>query len=203
MFIIGLTGGIACGKSAVSNALRRFGAKTLDIDEITHKLLEPDGELFNIYIQHFGYYILELDNTLNKRVIGEIIFNHPEERQWINSVAHPILLNAARDFLVECANEGTEIAVVEVPLLFEAGWEHLFDEIWAVRVGRAQQIWRLIQRDKLTQQQAAARVNAQMSVDEICRRADVVINNKRTTSYTRRQVFAALKGRLVRGRSFA
>lgn len=202
MLIIGLTGGIACGKSAVSNVLRKFGAKTLDIDEITHKLLEPDGELFNIYIQHFGYYILELDGTLNKRVIGEIIFNHPDERQWINSVAHPILLNAARDFLVECANEGREIAVVEVPLLFEAGWEFLFDEIWAVKVGRAQQIWRLIQRDKLTQQQAAARVNAQMSIDEICKRADVVINNKKTAGYTKKQVLKALKGRLVRGRSF-
>ena len=204
MLIIGLTGGIACGKSAVSFILKKLGAQVLDIDEITHELLEPNGLLFNVYVQHFGKYIVSADGTLNKKIIGEIIFNHPDERQWINSVAHPILLNAARDFLEDCAAEGAvDIAVIEVPLLFEAGWEHLFDEIWAVNVGRAQQIWRLIQRDKLTQQQAVARVNAQMPPEEICRRADVVINNKKTTGHTRKQVFKALKGRLIRGRSFA
>ena len=203
MLIIGLTGGIACGKSAVSFELKKLGAKILDIDTVTHELLEPEGRLFDTYVQHFGKYIVSGDGNLNKKIIGEIIFNHPEERAWINSVAHPILLNAARDFLENCAAEGVEIAVVEVPLLFEAGWEHLFDEIWAVYVGRAKQIWRLIQRDKLTQQQAVARVNAQMSSEEICRRADVVINNKKTTNYTKKQVYAALKGRLVRGHSFA
>ena len=202
MLIIGLTGGIACGKSAVSYVLKKLGAQTLDIDEITHKLLEPDGELFNVYVQHFGKYIVNAEGLLNKKIIGEIIFNHHDERQWINSVSHPVLLNAARDFLEECAEAGVEIAVVEVPLLFEAGWEHLFDEIWAVHVGRAQQIWRLTQRDKITQQQAVARVNAQMPPEEICRRADVVINNKKSTKYARKQVYEALKGRLVRGRSF-
>jgi dephospho-CoA kinase len=203
LLIIGLTGGIACGKSAVSGVLKKFGAKTLDIDTVTHELLEPNGTLFEVYVQHFGKYIVAADGTLNKKIIGEIIFNHPEERQWINSVAHPILLNAARDFLEDCAAEGVEIALVEVPLLFEAGWEHLFDEIWAVNVGRSKQIWRLVQRDKLTQQQAVARVNSQMPPEEICRRADVVINNKKSIGHTKKQVLAALKGRLIRGHSFA
>lgn len=202
MLIIGLTGGIACGKSAVSSELKKFGAKILDIDEVTHELLEPEGRLFDTYVQHFGKYIVAVDGLLNKKIIGEIIFNHPDERAWINSVAHPILLNAARDFLEDCAKEGTEIAVVEVPLLFEAGWEHLFDEIWAVYVGRAKQIWRLVQRDNLSQQQAIARVNAQMPVEEICKRADVVINNNKTSARTRKQVHVALRGRLVKGRSF-
>ncbi len=203
MLIIGLTGGIACGKSAVSDELKKFGAKILDIDSVTHELLEPAGELFETYVQHFGRYIVAVDGLLNKRIIGEIIFNHPDEREWINSVAHPILLNYARDFLEKCAAEGVEIAVIEVPLLFEAGWEHLFDEIWAVYVGRAKQMWRLIQRDNLSPQQALARLNSQMSQEEICARADIVINNKKTISKTRKQVREALRGRLVRGRSFA
>ena len=202
MLIIGLTGGIACGKSAVSFELKKLGAKILDIDTVTHELLEPEGRLFDTYVQHFGKYIVSGDGNLNKKIIGEIIFNHPEERAWINSVAHPILLNAARDFLENCAAEGVEIAVVEVPLLFEAGWEHLFDEIWAVYVGRAQQIWRLVQRDNLSQQQAIARINSQMPQDKLCELADVVINNKKNISRTRKQVRAALNGRLVRGRSF-
>ena len=202
MLIIGLTGGIACGKSAVSNELKKFGAQVLDIDEVTHELLEPAGELYEIYIQHFGRYIVEVDGLLNKKIIGEIIFNHPDERAWINSVAHPILLNAARNFLEECAEYGFELAVIEVPLLFEAGWENLFDEIWAVYVGRSKQIWRLIQRDKLTQQQALTRINSQMPPEEVCARADVVINNKKNISRTRKQVKEALRGRLIGGRSF-
>ena len=202
MLIIGLTGGIACGKSAVSFTLRKLGAQILDIDTVTHELLEPSGALFETYVQHFGKYIIDSEGFLNRKIIGEIIFNHPDERQWINSVSHPILLNAARDFLEECAEYSVEIAVVEVPLLFEAGWEHLFDEIWAVYVGRAKQIWRLIQRDNLTQQQAIARVNSQMSQEEMCSRADVVINNKKTIGHTKKQIYKALKGRLIRGRSF-
>ena len=202
MLIIGLTGGIACGKSAVSDELKKFGAVTLDIDSVTHELLEPEGALFETYVQHFGKYIVAVDGLLNKKIIGEIIFNHPDERAWINSVAHPVLLNAARDFLEKCANDGVEIAVIEVPLLFEAGWEFLFDEIWAVYVGRSRQMWRLMQRDKLSQQQANARLNSQMSPEEIKNRADVVINNKKSLSYLRRQVRAALKGRLIGGRSF-
>ena len=202
MLIIGLTGGIACGKSAVSFALKKLGAKVLDIDNVTHELLEPNGALFETYVQHFGKYIVDSEGFLNKKIIGEIIFNHPDERQWINSVSHPILLNAARDFLVKCADRGVEIAVVEVPLLFEASWEFLFDEIWAVHVGRAKQMWRLIQRDKITTQQALARINSQMPPEEICRRADVVINNKKTAGHTRKQVREALAGRLVMGKSF-
>ena len=199
MFILGLTGGIACGKSAVSEELQKLGATALDIDEVTFELLLPYGELFKIYVQHFGSYVVGGDGFLNKRLIGEIIFNHPDERAWINSVAHPILLNSVRDYLEQCQEEGHEFVVVEVPLLFEVGWEFLFDETWAVAVKPHQQIWRLIQRDKLSYQQALARINSQMSIAEISRRADVVINNRRNRSHIRMQVRDALKGRYLGG----
>ena len=196
MYILGLTGGISCGKSAVAEILRRYcGATKLDIDNVTRWLLEPGGELFNIYVRHFGNYVVTKEGFLNKRLIGEIIFNHPDERAWINSVAHPILLNKARDFLVECSETGARLVVLEVPLLFEAGWEHLFDEIWAVYTKPAMQIWRLMQRDRLTRQQAIARINAQMPSKEICRRADAKIRNVGNYKSIRRQIFAALKGR--------
>lgn len=201
MFILGLTGGIACGKSAVSDELQRLGATALDVDEITFELLLPFGELFGVYVQHFGGYIVGEDGFLNKRLIGEIIFNHPDERAWINSVAHPIILNRVRDYLEQCQAEGHEFVVVEVPLLFEVGWEFLFDETWAVAVKPSQQIWRLIQRDKLSYQQAIARIKAQMPIAEICRRADVVISNRKNYSYIRRQIRSALNGRYIGGRS--
>ena len=196
MYILGLTGGISCGKSAVAETLRRFvGATTLDIDKVTRQLLEPGGELFEIYVRHFGKYIITREGDLNRRLIGEIIFNHPDEREWINSVAHPILLNRARDFLVECSAAGARLVVLEVPLLFEAGWEHLFDEIWAVYTKRKLQIQRLMSRDNLTKRQALARIEAQMSREEICTRADVVIRNVGGYIAVRRQIIAALHGR--------
>lgn len=196
MYIIGLTGGISCGKSAVADTLRRYAdATTLDIDNVTHWLSEPGGILFEIYVRHFGNYIVMRDGTLNKRLIGEIIFNHTDEREWINSVAHPILLNYARDFLVDCQEAGAGLVVLEVPLLFEAGWEHLFDEIWAVYTKKQTQLYRLMLRDKLTKQQALTRIAAQMSMQEIQDRADVKIKNLGGYSQVRRQVFRALRGR--------
>ena len=197
MYIIGLTGGISCGKSSVAESLRRYcGAITLDIDTVTHWLSEPGGMLFEIYVRHFGKGILTEDGFLNKKAIGEIIFNNPDERAWINSVAHPILLNYARQFLVDCCEAGARLVVLEVPLLFEAGWEHLFDEIWAVRTKRKLQIERLMSRDKLTREEALARIDAQMSLDEMCARADVTIRNLKGYRDNRKQIIAALRGRI-------
>lgn len=197
MYIIGLTGGISCGKSAVAETLRRyFGAVTLDIDKITRWLLQPGGELFDVYVRHFGEKILTEDGTLDRKLIGEIIFNDVHEREWINSVAHPILLQRARDFLVECSEVGIGLVVLEVPLLFEAGWEHLFDEIWVVYTIRKLQIERLMMRDKLTEEQAMARINAQMSSKEMRARADVKIKNIGGYLAVRKQVAKALKGRI-------
>lgn len=197
MYIIGLTGGISCGKSAVADVLRRyFGATTLDIDTVTRWLLQPGGELFEAYVRHFGNYIVTAEGTLNRKIIGEIIFNHPDEREWINSVAHPVLLQKARNFLVECSEIGAGLVVLEVPLLFEAGWEHLFDEIWAVYTKRQTQIWRLMRRDNLTKQQALARINAQMSTAEICARADVKIRNLGNHAQIRKLVTKAIRGRI-------
>ena len=197
MYIIGLTGGISCGKSAVAWLFRRyFNATTLDIDTVTHMLSKPGGELFDIYVRHFGSYVVTSEGLLNKRLIGEIIFNHPEEREWINSVAHPILLNYARQFLVDCAEVGTRLVVLEVPLLFEAGWEHLFDEIWAVYIKRNIQIQRLMARDNLTKQQARTRIDSQMPSAEIRARADVCIKNQGYHAGVRKQVFKAMRGRI-------
>ncbi len=197
MFIIGLTGGIACGKSAVSYELRKLGAATYNVDEETHFLLQPEGELFKIYVRHFGKKIVKEDGKLDKKQIGEIIFHDEKERAWINSVAHPILLNRTRQFLINCAECGTAVVVLEVPLLFEAGWQILVDEVWAVYLPREVQMYRLCRRDKITPEQAAARINAQMSVNEIRRRADVVINNSANQNTLRKKILAALKGRLL------
>ena len=196
MYIIGLTGGISCGKSSVAESLKRnCGAITLDIDTVTHWLSKPGGELFEIYVRHFGKEILTVKGFLNKKKIGEIIFSNPDERKWINSIAHPILLNHARQFLVDCQEAGARLVVLEVPLLFEAGWEHLFDEIWVVYTQPQVQLKRLMIRDKLSKKEALARINVQMTSEEMCKRADVKIKNMNGYQEVRAQIIAALKGR--------
>ena len=197
MYIIGLTGGIASGKSAVSYTLKKMGAEVLDIDEATHKLLEPSGELYKIYLRHFGEKILMENGELDRKIIGKIIFDDLEQRQWINSVAHPLLLNVARDFLVENLAAEKKLVVLEIPLLFEAGWESLVDEVWAVFVKRKIQIMRLMKRDNIDREQAIAKINSQMPPQEICRRADVVIKNSKLRSNIYGQVLSALRGRFI------
>lgn len=195
MFIIGLTGGISCGKSAVAFELKKYGAATFDVDEETRKLLQPGEEFFNDYVKHFGEQIIYENGQIDKKIVREIIFHDENERQWINSVTHPILLNRTRQFLVDCQERGEILAVLEIPLLFEAGWENLFDEIWAVYLPRELQLQRLVRRDRITPEQAVARINSQMPVKEICRRADVVIKNQNSFSDLQKQILKAIRGR--------
>lgn len=200
MFIIGLTGGISCGKSAVAFELKKnCGAITFDVDEETRKLLQPGEEFFNDYVKHFGEQIIYENGQIDKKIVREIIFHDEDERQWINSVTHPILLNRTRQFLVDCQERGENLVVLEIPLLFEAGWEDLFDEIWAVYLPRELQLQRLILRDKITPAQAVARINAQMPVKEICSRADVVVKNHNSFSDLQKQILKAMNGRWIFG----
>lgn len=203
MFIIGLTGGISCGKSAVSFELKKsYGAIIFDIDEETRKLLQPGKEFFNDYVKHFGEQVICRNGHINKKIIREIIFHDENERHWINSVTHPILLNLTRQFLVECQERGENLVVLEIPLLFEAGWENLFDEIWAVYLPRELQLQRLIKRDKITPAQAIARINSQMSVKEICRRADFVVKNHNSFEELKKQIEKATRKRYYFKKNF-
>jgi len=197
LHIIGLTGAIACGKSSIADELRNFGAKTLDIDKVTKELLEYGGSLYSSYVQHYGKIVVNEDGQLNKKLIADIIFNDENERQWINSVAHPVLLNRARDFLTQCAADGEFLAVLEVPLLFEAGWDSLVDEVWAVYIPRKLQIKRLMARDGMTHQEAVTRINAQMSADEIAARADIVIDNSQLKIKILKQILNLMRKRFV------
>ena len=196
MFIIGLTGGISCGKSAVAFELKKnYGAITFDVDEETRKLLQPGEEFFNDYVKHFGEQVIYENGQIDRKIVREIIFHDESERFWINSVTHPILLNRTRQFLVDCQELGENLVVLEVPLLFEAGWENLVDEVWAVYLPRELQLQRLVRRDKITPAQAIARINSQMPVKEICRRADVVIKNQTSFEDLQKQILKAIHGR--------
>ncbi|MBQ7476495.1 MAG: dephospho-CoA kinase [Selenomonadaceae bacterium] len=197
MYVVGVTGGIASGKSAVGHELEKLGAKILDVDKITRELLKSGGELFNAYVRHFGEIILDADGNLNKKVVADIIFNDETARRWVNSVAHPMLLKRTRDFLADCAAQGISLVVLEVPLLYEVGWEFLVDEVWAVYVDKETQISRLMKRDGITAEQARGRIDSQMSSKEIAERADVVIcNNQNSRRKLRKNILDVARQRL-------
>ncbi len=180
MYILAVTGGIACGKTVVSYEIRKFGAEVVSADHFVYDLSEPGQPIYNAYVEHFGKEILSEDGKLDRRSIACIVFNDPNEKRWVDRTTHPMILNCIRQELVDIQSRGVPIAVLDVPLLFEAGWEYLADEIWVVWVNRKRQFRRLMYRNQISYLEAFARINAQMPLDEKRARADTVINNAKT-----------------------
>lgn len=187
MKIIGLTGGIASGKSTVSAYLKQKGAVIIDADAIAHKLLEPNAALWLAYIGHFGRQYLREDNTLDTRAIGKIVFASVEEQAWINAIAQPIIKSAIETAIAKAKNSNAKIIILDVPLLFETGWEKLADSTCLVYVDKKQQLSRLIQRNGYSEDEAMARIGAQMSMSAKRKLADRIIDNGGTLKNTYRQ----------------
>ena len=199
MHVIGLTGGIACGKSSVSAELRRMGIPVLDADKMAHELAEPGRELFAAYVEHFGSGILGPEGTLDRRAIADQVFQNPGEREWIDRASHPLLLAEMKRRIESCCAAGAKVVVLDVPLLFEAGWDALCNETWTVSIPPRLQEKRLMLRDHLSLEQVRKRIASQMSLEEKRRRADVVIDNSGAKSQTKRQVRSLMERFSVQG----
>lgn len=197
MLLVGLTGGIASGKSLVARAFKELGAHIIDADRIVHELLEPEQEAWREVVDHFGRGILFPDNVIDRRKLGEIVFNDAEKREWLNKCLHPKVfagytcrVNHLRD------REPDAIIVLDAALLIETGYHRNMDKIVVVYAEREQQIERLAARDTLTRSQALARIASQMPLAEKRGHADYVIDNIRTPEDTRRlagEVFKKLR----------
>ena len=186
MKIIGLTGGIACGKSTVSKALRALGACIIDADALAHELSQPNQALFNAYVQRFGMAIVTPGGTLDRAAIARLIFTDPTMRAEVEQISHPLIRRAVEERLRMAEKEQKRAAVLDVPLLFEAGWDAFADEVWVVALPPEEQLTRLLARDKtMSEGEARARIAAQMPLAEKCARADVVIDNSGTKEETR------------------
>ncbi|MAS28346.1 MAG: dephospho-CoA kinase [Synechococcus sp. NAT40] len=183
---IGLTGGIASGKSSVGHYLEQQGLPVLDADIYAHEALAPGSPGAEAVIQRYGPQVEASLHTsdeaaasemhrIDRRALGQIVFNNPAERQWLEQLIHPVV--RAR-FNQEIDREPQASAIVlMIPLLFEAGLEALCSEIWVVQCTPTQQLTRLCQRDGLDQEAALARVRAQWPMREKCQHADLVLDN--------------------------
>ena len=195
MYIIGITGGIACGKSTVSNELRKYGAKIINADKMAHWQMSPGGEIYQAYINHFGMDILDEEGLIDRRKVATIVFNDKAELDWVNNIAHPILLKHVREQLVKYQNAGVTLSILDVPLMYEAGWDRECDEVWVVHLKPGKQIKRLMERNNLTQEEATSRINAQLNNKERRQRADQVIDNNGYKSATLGQIRRLIKRR--------
>jgi dephospho-CoA kinase len=177
MIAIGLTGGVATGKSTVAKLLQVKGIAVVNSDELAHQAMAPGEPAYDQIITDFGPGVLSPERKINRRLLGEIVFKDRDARKRLEEIVHPIVIKWIRQELERLARDGAPIVVVEVPLLFEAGLMDMFDYIWVVSSSYERQLQRLQERDRLTEVAAKERIAAQMSLAEKEKRADAVIRN--------------------------
>ena len=191
--IIGITGGIASGKSTVTNFLRKKGFQVVDADSLVHQLQKPGGRLFEALVQHFGKEIILENGELNRPLLASLIFSNPEEREWSNQIQGEIIreeLATLRDQLVQTE----DIFFMDIPLLFEQDYSAWFDETWLVYVDRDVQVERLMKRDRLSKDEAESRLTAQWPLEQKKGLASHVLNNNGNQDQLLTQVFSLLEG---------
>ena len=188
MKIIGLTGGIASGKSTVSRLLAEHGYAVIDADRIAWQLAEPDNSLWQAYYERYGEKVLNDDRTLNRQAVASVVFQNPAEKLWMDSAAHPMIKAEIQRNLARLIAAGRDVVFLDVPLLYEAGWEYMADTVWVVYADEANQLRRLCQRNGFSEAEAQRRIGAQLPMSEKKRRADVVIDNNGSLEDLSRQV---------------
>ena len=174
--IIGITGGIASGKSTVTNFLRQKGFQVVDADAVVHQLQKPGGRLFEALVQHFGQEIILENGELNRPLLASLIFSNTEEREWSKQIQGEIIreeLASLRDKLAQTES----IFFMDIPLLFEQDYSSWFNETWLVYVEPNVQMDRLMKRDQLSKDLAISRLSAQWSLEEKKGLASQVIDN--------------------------
>ena len=180
--VIGLTGGIASGKSTISEYLRQKGAVILDADAIAWKLSRPGGAIYNAYVAHFGSSILRADGTLNRRRIGQLVFSSPADKAWLDEVSQPLIKAELQTRLQQKKEQGVPVILLDVPLLFEAGWDKMTEGTCLVCADEPVQLSRLVARNGYDRTEALARIHSQMSLAEKKRRATWIIDNNGSLS---------------------
>lgn len=190
--IIGLTGGIASGKSTVTSYLREKGYAVIDADRVVHDLQAQGGELYQALVEHFGTEILLDTGDLNRPALAERIFSSQNEIAWSNQVQGEMIRKALareRDRLAETE----DLFFMDIPLLIEQGYLDWFDQVWLVYVTEDTQLERLMERNALTEDQARDRLAAQMPLDEKKAFVDLVLDNNSKRDHLYQQIDRALE----------
>ena len=193
MLKIGLTGGIASGKSTVSRMIREHSIPIVDADICAREVVEPGEEAYKKIAETFGKGILNSDGTINRKQLGEIIFPNEDKRKQLNAIVHPEVRKRMLSKVEECESSGEKACVLDIPILIESNLMNWVDKILVVYVPIHVQQKRLMERDQLVEEAALARINAQMPLDEKKQYADAIIDNSGAMEETKKQLEAILK----------
>jgi dephospho-CoA kinase len=189
--IIGLTGGIACGKSTVSAYLSRtYSIPVLDADVYAREAVAVGSPILTRIFDRYGEKVQQIDRSLNRQKLGEIIFSDSGEKQWLESQIHPYVREC---FTRDLTSITSEIVVFSIPLLFEADLTGLVSEIWVVYCEREEQIRRIQERDNLRREQAIARIENQMAIEEKIALGDVLLENDGSVESLYRKIDRAIE----------
>ncbi len=177
MFVIGLTGGIGTGKTEVTHVLRDLGAVIIESDKVAHLSYRPGTDAYEEIVEQFGKEVTDDSGVIDRAKLGGLVFADPDLRIQLETIVWPAVRGWITERLIQEKERGTKIIVIEVPKLFEAGWEDLADSIWTVEAPSASIAQRVNVRSNLSETQKNARVQAQMTKWERAERADLLIEN--------------------------
>ena len=204
MLIVGLTGGVASGKTTVSEVLREEGATLIDADQIARELVQPQTSAWQELVRVFGNEILDRDGSIDRQKLASLIFSNPRQRSRLNRILHPRIKEEIRRRLKSIRQKDPKaIVVIDVPLLIETGGHREMDKVIVVVCTETQQIERLRRRNQLSEEQARAMLSSQMSLEEKTTVADYVIGNEGSLEETRqkaRNVYQELKKRALQAK---
>lgn len=186
--VLGLTGGLASGKSTVARMLEEMGATCISADEIVHALLAPGTETANQVEREFGSAVLAVDGGVDRRKLGEIVFRDDEKRRRLEAILHPVVISEITRCIDRFRDSGSGVLIAEVPLLVEVGATEMFEKILVVTAEQESQISRLDKRYGLTREEAELRLKTQMPMRNKIAVADWVISTEGSLSDTRRRV---------------
>jgi dephospho-CoA kinase len=185
---VGLTGGIACGKSLVRRRLGERGIPTLDADAVVHRLLGPGSEVSREIGECFGEGVVAEDGSIDRKALGAIVFADPEKREKLNAIVHPRVWSEIRRFFQEAERGGAKLAVVDAALMVETGSYKTYDRIIVVHCRPEQQVERLMARDRLSRAEAEKRIAAQMPIGEKRRYGDFLVDTSGSLTETEARV---------------
>ena len=184
MLVVGLTGGIASGKSVVSKTLKEFGLPIIDADLIAREIVRPNEVGYREIVDHFGHGILNPDETINRRRLAKIIFGDSQEMERLNSILHPRIVKEIKKRIRDFKETRERMVIVDAALLIETGELSLVDKLIVATVSPKIQVRRLAQRDHLTKKEARERIATQMPLSEKVKLADYVIDNSGSVTKT-------------------
>ncbi len=188
MVVIGLTGGILSGKSTISQMLAEKGAVIIDADKIGHEAYKPHTKTWQDLRNAFGGSIIKDDMEIDRKKLGEIVFNDPRALARLNKIVHPRMHSMMKEEIERLRGEGVDVVVLEAAVLIEANWTDLVDEVWAAVAPEEVAVKRLQNRGGLSEEQARARIRSQLSPEERAKHADVIIDTDCELSEVRAKV---------------